>query len=105
MGQKKKGKRTLRKELVEKSKWLGLSLTRVIHSKDGKMGSIEMVVRCSLTSVFISFLIYLGALHFQKLPVEPDSISIHGGRIDITIIMSLVFCWNMHQPRIINVLL
>ena len=53
-----------------------------------------LVVRCSLTSVFISFLIYLGALRFQKLPVEPDSISIHGGPIDITIIMSLAFCWN-----------
>ena len=39
MGQMKKGKRTLRKEVSgKKSKWLGL--TRVIHSKDGKMGSI-----------------------------------------------------------------
>ncbi|KAL0294939.1 UNVERIFIED_CONTAM: putative cytochrome c biosynthesis ccmC-like mitochondrial protein [Sesamum angustifolium] len=36
-----------------------------------------------LTSVFISFLIYLGALCFQKLPVEPAPISIRAGPIDI----------------------
>jgi ABC-type transport system involved in cytochrome c biogenesis permease subunit len=41
-----------------------------------------------LTSVFISFLIYLGALRFQKLPVEPASISIRAGPIDIPIIQS-----------------
>ncbi|CAN1186831.1 Putative cytochrome c biosynthesis ccmC-like mitochondrial protein [Linum perenne] len=39
-----------------------------------------------LTSVFILFLIYLGALRFQKIPVEPASISIRVGPIDIPII-------------------
>uniref|UniRef100_A0A6N2K8U8 Cytochrome c assembly protein domain-containing protein n=1 Tax=Salix viminalis TaxID=40686 RepID=A0A6N2K8U8_SALVM len=39
-----------------------------------------------LTSVFISFFIYLGALRFQKLSVEPASISICAGPIDIPII-------------------
>ncbi|KAF4348347.1 hypothetical protein F8388_005379 (mitochondrion) [Cannabis sativa] len=47
-----------------------------------------------LTSVFISFLIYLGALRFQKLPVEPASISIRAGPIDIPIIKSSVNWWN-----------
>ncbi|XAR51021.1 hypothetical protein NMG60_11005519 [Bertholletia excelsa] len=41
-----------------------------------------------LTSVFILFLIYLGALRFQKLPVEPAPISIRAGPIDIPIIKS-----------------
>ncbi|PHT86706.1 hypothetical protein T459_08812 [Capsicum annuum] len=43
-----------------------------------------------LTSIFILFLIYLGALHFQKLSVEPDPISIHTELIDILIIKSSV---------------
>ncbi|ONI29011.1 LOW QUALITY PROTEIN: hypothetical protein PRUPE_1G175300 [Prunus persica] len=56
-----------------------------------------------LTSVFISFLIYLGALHFQKLPVEPGSISIRAGPIDIPIIKSSVNWWNTsHQPGSIS---
>ncbi|KAB2093546.1 hypothetical protein ES319_A02G100600v1 [Gossypium barbadense] len=51
-----------------------------------------------LTSVFILFFIYLGALHFQKLPVEPTSISICVGPIDIPIIKSSVNWWNTsHQ--------
>ncbi|KAJ9128872.1 hypothetical protein P3X46_034398 [Hevea brasiliensis] len=56
-----------------------------------------------LTSVFISFLIYLGALRFQKLPVEPASISIRTGPIDIPIIKSSVNWWNTsHQPGSIS---
>ncbi|KAL9453231.1 hypothetical protein AB3S75_008933 [Citrus x aurantiifolia] len=56
-----------------------------------------------LTSVFISFLIYLGALRFQKLPVESASISIRAGPIDIPIIKSSVNWWNTsHQPGSIS---
>nr|XP_033513017.1 putative cytochrome c biosynthesis ccmC-like mitochondrial protein [Nicotiana tomentosiformis] len=58
-----------------------------------------------LTSVFILFLIYLGALHFQTLFfVEPAPISIRDGLIDITIIKSSVKWWNiLCQPgRIIR---
>ncbi|KAJ8436497.1 hypothetical protein Cgig2_000482 [Carnegiea gigantea] len=56
-----------------------------------------------LTSVFISFLIYLGALCFQKLPVEPATISIRAGPIDIPIIKSPVNWWNTsHQPGSIS---
>lgn len=56
-----------------------------------------------LTSVFISFLIYLGALCFQKLPVEPASISIRAGLMDIPIIKSSVNWWNTsHQPASIS---
>ncbi|KAL6496003.1 ATP synthase subunit H protein (Va0H) (atp6H) (Atp6v0e) [Orobanche hederae] len=56
-----------------------------------------------LTSVFISFLIYLGALFFQKLPVEPAPISIRAGPIDIPIIKSSVNWWNTsHQPGSIS---
>ncbi|KAK4572953.1 hypothetical protein RGQ29_031078 [Quercus rubra] len=56
-----------------------------------------------LTSVFISFLIYLGALRFQKLPVEPASISICARPIDIPIIKSSVNWWNTsHQPGSIS---
>ncbi|KAK9187604.1 hypothetical protein WN944_019002 [Citrus x changshan-huyou] len=56
-----------------------------------------------LTSVFISFLIYLGALCFQKLPIEPASISIRAGLIDIPIIKSSVNWWNTsHQPGSIS---
>nr|UGV21726.1 cytochrome c biogenesis C [Cucumis melo subsp. agrestis] len=56
-----------------------------------------------LTSVFISFLIYLGALRFQKLPVEPASISIRLGPIDIPIIKFSVNWWNTsHQPGSIS---
>ncbi|PHT94977.1 putative cytochrome c biosynthesis ccmC-like mitochondrial protein [Capsicum annuum] len=43
-----------------------------------------------LTSVFILFLIYLGALRFQKLFVELAPISICAGPIDIPIIKSSV---------------
>ncbi|KAK4557336.1 hypothetical protein RGQ29_007195 [Quercus rubra] len=51
-----------------------------------------------LNFVFISFLIYLGALRFQKLPVELASISIHAGSIDIPIIKSSVNWWSTsHQ--------
>lgn len=56
-----------------------------------------------LTFVFISFLIYLGALRFQKLPVEPAPISIRAGPIDIPIIKSSVNWWNtLHQPGSIS---
>nr|YP_010989223.1 cytochrome c biogenesis C [Aconitum carmichaelii]WOV66881.1 cytochrome c biogenesis C [Aconitum carmichaelii] len=56
-----------------------------------------------LTSVFISFPIYLGALRFQKLPVEPAPISIRAGPIDIPIIKSPVNWWNTsHQPGSIS---
>ncbi|KAJ8746985.1 hypothetical protein K2173_012844 (mitochondrion) [Erythroxylum novogranatense] len=56
-----------------------------------------------LTSVFILFLIYLGALRFQKLSVEPASISIRAGLIDIPIIKSSVNWWNTsHQPGSIS---
>ncbi|KAF6155990.1 hypothetical protein GIB67_030078 [Kingdonia uniflora] len=56
-----------------------------------------------LTSVFISFLIYLGALRFQKLPVELAPISICAGSIDIPIIKSSVNWWNTpHQPGSIS---
>jgi heme exporter protein CcmC len=55
------------------------------------------------TSVFILFLIYLGALCFQKLPVEPAPISICVGPIDIPIIKSPVNWWNTsHQPGSIS---
>jgi len=55
------------------------------------------------TSVFILFLIYLGALRFQKLPVEPAPISIRAGPIDIPIIKSPVNWWNTsHQPGSIS---
>nr|ULQ69751.1 cytochrome c biogenesis C [Mayaca fluviatilis]ULQ69774.1 cytochrome c biogenesis C [Mayaca fluviatilis] len=56
-----------------------------------------------LTSVFILFLIYLGALRFQKLPVEPAPISIRAGPIDIPIIKFPVNWWNtLHQPSSIS---
>ncbi|KAM3344246.1 cytochrome c maturation protein CcmC [Capsicum galapagoense] len=56
-----------------------------------------------LTSVFILFLIYLGALRFQKLSVEPAPISIRAGPIDIPIIKSSVNWWNtLHQPGSIS---
>nr|ULQ69277.1 cytochrome c biogenesis protein ccmC [Eriocaulon australe] len=56
-----------------------------------------------LTSVFILFLIYLGALRFQKLPVEPAPISIRAGPIDIPIIKYSVNWWNtLHQPGSIS---
>ncbi|KAI3923969.1 hypothetical protein MKW92_019751 [Papaver armeniacum] len=51
-----------------------------------------------LTSVLILFLIYLGALRFQKLSVELASISICVGPIDIPIIKFSVNWWNtLHQ--------
>ncbi|KAI3664486.1 hypothetical protein L1987_88624 [Smallanthus sonchifolius] len=56
-----------------------------------------------LTSVLISFLIYMGALRFQKLPIEPAPISIRAGPIDIPIIKSSVNWWNTsHQPGSIS---
>ncbi|CAN4102476.1 unnamed protein product [Withania somnifera] len=56
-----------------------------------------------LTSVFILFLIYPGALFFQKLYVEPAPISIHAGPIDIPIIKSSVNRWNtLDHPRSIS---
>ncbi|GAA0155936.1 hypothetical protein LIER_43337 [Lithospermum erythrorhizon] len=55
------------------------------------------------TSVFILFLIYLGALRFQKLSVEPAPISIRAGPIDIPIIKFSVNWWNTsHQPGSIS---
>nr|WNH36812.1 cytochrome c biogenesis C [Gastrodia uraiensis]WOE91391.1 cytochrome c biogenesis C [Gastrodia crispa]WOE91437.1 cytochrome c biogenesis C [Gastrodia flexistyla] len=55
------------------------------------------------TSVLILFLIYLGALRFQKLPVEPAPILIRAGLIDIPIIKSSVNWWNTsHQPGSIS---
>ncbi|KAI3903566.1 hypothetical protein MKW98_032220 [Papaver atlanticum] len=52
-----------------------------------------------LTSVLILFLIYLGALRFQKLFVELASISICVGLITIPIIKFSVNWWNtLHQP-------
>ncbi|MCL7050842.1 hypothetical protein MKW94_007111 [Papaver nudicaule] len=56
-----------------------------------------------LTSVLILFLIYLGALRFQKLSVELSSISICVGPIDIPIIKFSVNWWNtLHQPGSIS---
>ncbi|VAH02532.1 unnamed protein product [Triticum turgidum subsp. durum] len=56
-----------------------------------------------LNSIFILFLIYLGAPCFQKLPVEPAPISICAGPIDIPIIKSPVNWWNTsHQPGSIS---
>ncbi|GJV81675.1 cytochrome c biogenesis C [Tanacetum coccineum] len=56
-----------------------------------------------LTSVLISFFIYMGALCFQKLPIEPAPISIRAGPIDIPIIKSSVNWWNTsHQPGSIS---
>nr|ANY30593.1 cytochrome c biogenesis C [Sagittaria latifolia] len=55
------------------------------------------------TSVFILFLIYLGALCFQKLSVELASIFICVGPIDIPIIKFSVNWWNtLHQPGSIS---
>ncbi|MCL7044411.1 hypothetical protein MKW94_006147 [Papaver nudicaule] len=56
-----------------------------------------------LTSVLILFLIYLGALRFQKLSVELASILICVGPIDIPIIKFSVNWWNtLHQPGSIS---
>ncbi|KAL2557760.1 putative Cytochrome [Forsythia ovata] len=56
-----------------------------------------------LTYAFISFLIYLGTLCFQKLSVELALISIRAGPIDIPIIKSSVNWWNTsHQPGSIS---
>ncbi|RZC91687.1 hypothetical protein C5167_027751 [Papaver somniferum] len=56
-----------------------------------------------LTSVLILFLIYLGALRFQKLYVELAFISICVGPIDIPIIKFSVNWWNtLHQPGSIS---
>nr|ULQ69198.1 cytochrome c biogenesis protein ccmC [Dapsilanthus disjunctus]ULQ69217.1 cytochrome c biogenesis C [Dapsilanthus disjunctus] len=56
-----------------------------------------------LTSVFILFFIYLGALFFQKLSVELASILICVGLIDIPIIKFSVNWWNtLHQPESIS---
>jgi len=56
-----------------------------------------------LTSVFILFLIYLGALCFQKLSVELASILICVGLINIPIIKFSVNWWNtLHQPGSIS---
>ncbi|MCL7047523.1 hypothetical protein MKW94_010118 [Papaver nudicaule] len=56
-----------------------------------------------LTFVLILFLIYLGALRFQKLFVELTSISICVGQIDIPIIKFSVNWWNtLHQPGSIS---
>lgn len=55
------------------------------------------------TSVVLSLLIYLGALRFQKRPVEPAPISIRAGPLDIPIIKSSVPWWNTsHQPGSIS---
>nr|YP_009167263.1 cytochrome c biogenesis C [Ginkgo biloba]AJP33459.1 cytochrome c biogenesis C [Ginkgo biloba] len=56
-----------------------------------------------LTSVFILFFIYLGALRFQKLSVELASILICVGLINIPIIKFSVNWWNaLHQPGSIS---
>jgi heme exporter protein CcmC len=56
-----------------------------------------------LTSVFILFFIYLGALCFQKLSVELASILICVGLINIPIIKFSVNWWNtLHQPGSIS---
>ncbi|KAI3978244.1 hypothetical protein MKX01_013075 [Papaver californicum] len=56
-----------------------------------------------LTSLLILFLIYLGALRFQKLSVELASISICIGPIDIPIIKFSVSWWNtLHQSGSIS---
>ncbi|PHT82041.1 putative cytochrome c biosynthesis ccmC-like mitochondrial protein [Capsicum annuum] len=56
-----------------------------------------------LTSVFILFFIYLGALHFQKLSIELAPISIHSGPINILLIKSSVNWWNtLHQTGSIS---
>ncbi|KAC9255318.1 hypothetical protein E3N88_44275 [Mikania micrantha] len=45
----------------------------------------------------------MGALRFQKLPIEPAPISIRAGPIDIPIIKSSVNWWNTsHQPGSIS---
>ncbi|KAH0471100.1 hypothetical protein IEQ34_000823 [Dendrobium chrysotoxum] len=55
------------------------------------------------TYVFILFLIYLGALHFQKFPVKPAPIFIRAGLLDIPIIKSSVNWLNaLHQPGSIS---
>ncbi|KAH0470470.1 hypothetical protein IEQ34_000193 [Dendrobium chrysotoxum] len=55
------------------------------------------------TYVLILFLIYQGALHFQKFPVELAPIFIHTGLIDIPIIKTSVNWWNTsHQPESIS---
>ncbi|KAL0554744.1 hypothetical protein IC582_008672 [Cucumis melo] len=65
--------------------------------------SLGVVWDARLTSVFSSFLIYLGALHFQKLHVESTFISICLRPINIPIIKFSVNWWNTsHQPRCIS---
>uniref|UniRef100_M1DR18 Cytochrome c maturation protein CcmC n=1 Tax=Solanum tuberosum TaxID=4113 RepID=M1DR18_SOLTU len=54
---------------------------------DATITSLEMLC---LTSVFILFLIYKGALRLQKLSVEPAPFSIHSGPIEISTIKSSV---------------
>ncbi|MCL7042672.1 hypothetical protein MKW94_001359 [Papaver nudicaule] len=72
-----------------------------IHSFISPMWGTFWVWDARLTSVLILFLIYLGALRFQKLSVELDSISICVGPIDI--ITFSVNWWNtLHQPGSIS---
>nr|YP_009861465.1 cytochrome c biogenesis C [Mirabilis himalaica]QKN19362.1 cytochrome c biogenesis C [Mirabilis himalaica] len=76
----------------------------LIYRWGAKKGKLRFWVwDARLTSVFISFLIYLGALRFQKLSVEPAPISIRAGPIDIPIIKFPVNWWNTsHQPGSIS---
>ncbi|KAI5007574.1 hypothetical protein ZWY2020_054634 [Hordeum vulgare] len=70
-----------------------------------KIGAFStlLTLDARLTSVFILFLIYLGALRFQKLLVEPTPISVHSRPIDIPIIKSPINWWNTkHQPGSIS---
>nr|AHI15981.1 cytochrome c biogenesis C [Bazzania trilobata]QGQ61910.1 cytochrome c biogenesis C [Bazzania tridens]QIA59527.1 cytochrome c biogenesis C [Bazzania japonica] len=56
-----------------------------------------------LTSVLISFFIYLGALRFQEFSADVASISICIGPINIPIIKFSVNRWNtLHQPSSIS---
>ncbi|KAI3873842.1 hypothetical protein MKW92_010722 [Papaver armeniacum] len=57
-----------------------------------------------LTSVIILFLIYLGALRFQKLYVKLASISICVGPIDIRLINISQFGTSIHVSMLIPIL-
>nr|AIG54113.1 cytochrome c biogenesis C [Viscum crassulae] len=52
-----------------------------------------------MTSVLLSFLIALGSLRLQKLPVAPGPFSLLAGTIDLPLLTSSVNWWNTsHQP-------
>jgi len=62
-------------------------------------------VSARLTSVFILFLVYLGALRFQKFPVESAPNSIRAGPIDIPIRHVKAVCFIFLDDLSINYLL